>query len=757
MDVKDYYRRVTEVDIGTIARELLGERVVSESENRLECDCPRHRSQSHRSLHILLASQSWHCFGCGVGGDVLQLVEFIHSGQCTRGVSGTMPESHRAARDFLAEKVGLLPLSMTGSSAEENAKAEAARAQELRVHATLTAVASYYHERLKSAPEVLEWLQTKYGISLETIDTLMIGYAANGSWVDVGGADRPGVVSSLAARPDAFAPVDLLTCGAFRRSGQGSPRPFFRERIVFPYWSRGRVVYLIGRQTPWTPDYKWEQSKYKKLPVHDAEKHPDVAPCVRNDHLYNEDVLLRRPVRLVITEGVTDCIALMQHGFPAVSPVTVRIGAKDWPRLVKKLSGAKTVFVCQDNEMSGVGLDGALQTARLLAERGIESRLVLLPLGKKQEEARQQLVERFGLGVKVEGQDLKKRLELRSEAEVNEVKQLLAGAKIDVNEYFASGGTAEAFEALLAEARTPLQQAISELPTTGADVERDRALESILQEVAGLDPLGQDRHLKLIQARRGAKTLSMSTLRQHIKAIQKENERREREQQWQLTRGATAPAGSCRAAIEQVLFETEKTTGAQDHSRAAEAAYGWFKDHGARFFRTPQGEPFLVFEETLLWMDTSARGQHRLYESTIYKHTGIVPTTTAGRTFYAVLSDLAAQHGEIRTHLSWLHTVVAKRTVYFNLNNPENEIAKITPGGVEILTNGGNVDGIILAGSRKMLPIHYQPAADPLDPYLGILLPAAGAHRHPAGHALRGAERLGQDHGQQAGLRVRLW
>jgi hypothetical protein len=35
--------------------------------------------------------------------------------------------------------------------------------------------------------------------------------------------------------------------------------------------------------------------------------------------------------------------------------------------------------------------------------------------------------------------------------------------------------------------------------------------------------------------------------------------------------------------------------------------------------------------------------------------------------------------GQVRDHFSWLHTDVASYTVYFNLNNPEHEIAKITP------------------------------------------------------------------------------
>ena len=74
-NVKEYYRLVTGIDIGLVAREILGGRVVQESPNLLQCDCPNHKSQSHRSLHVMLDKQGWYCFGCGVGGDVLQLVE----------------------------------------------------------------------------------------------------------------------------------------------------------------------------------------------------------------------------------------------------------------------------------------------------------------------------------------------------------------------------------------------------------------------------------------------------------------------------------------------------------------------------------------------------------------------------------------------------------------------------------------------------------------------------------------------------------
>ena len=36
-----------------------------------------------------------------------------------------------------------------------------------------------YHQRLKEAPEVLQWLHSQYGITDETIENLLIGYADN--------------------------------------------------------------------------------------------------------------------------------------------------------------------------------------------------------------------------------------------------------------------------------------------------------------------------------------------------------------------------------------------------------------------------------------------------------------------------------------------------------------------------------------------------------------------------------------------------
>ncbi|MEN6521133.1 MAG: CHC2 zinc finger domain-containing protein [Armatimonadota bacterium] len=711
-NVIEYYKLITETDIGLVARELLPGRITQESEGLLQCDCPNHKSQSKRSLHIQIDKQCWFCFGCGVGGDVLQLVEFVQSGRVTAGVTGPMPDSHQQARDFLAEKAGLPPLSSYGLSPEKLAETEAERAFELRVQAALTAVARYYNERLKSSPQVLEWFTAHYGISLETIDSLLIGYADNMPFVDSAGTKHPGIVSALTSGKSPFTLRELAATGAFNPTSNDDLVPGFVNRIVFPYWSRGRVVFMIGRKTPWTPDSNWEQGKYKKLKCHDEHSRRHIAPCITNSSLYNEGCLAIGPGRVIITEGVTDCISLMERGFEAVSPVTVQIKDDDWQRILPKLAGVKTVYICQDNEVSEVGMRGALKTARHLASAGIETRLVVLPLDEKHETARLALRDRFGLDAAVGPRELAKRLSGKPPEDLKEAERLLSEAKVDVNEFFLARHSAEEFESLMARAVTPLEYSIDRIPADLPEAERNRLIDSVLREVAELSPLDQSRELRRIVERCGKSGLSVGTLKEQIKAIQREKSARIREARRQEKRVSTAPSGSCRACVEQVLLDTEAETGSPDYAMAAEAAYEWFASNGARFFRTRQSEPFMFYDDVMLWMDSSERTRRRLYSAVIYNSTGLVSTTNGGRTLMEVLANVAAIKGEVRDQFSWLHTDMANHAVYFNLNNERHEIAKITPDGVEIMKNGGNADGVILDSSEKLEPITFLPDAD---------------------------------------------
>ncbi len=189
----------------------------------------------------------------------------------------------------------------------------------------------------------------------------------------------------------------------------------------------------------------------------------------------------------------------MEHGFPAVSPVTVQIRDADWERLLPKLRGVKTVFVCQDNEVSQAGAQGAMKTARILAQHGIATRVASLPLGEKQRTARDALA--------------------KLPADAPPPDSLVADAKIDVNEYFASGATAADFEAVLAAAQSPLELAISKLPESPQSGDLARLLDPILGEVGQLDPIEQPRYLKRIQEQCGKDQVPITALRQQLKVV----------------------------------------------------------------------------------------------------------------------------------------------------------------------------------------------------------------------------------------------
>ena len=146
-------------------------------------------------------------------------------------------------------------------------------------------------------------------------------------------------------------------------------------------------------------------------------------------------------------------------------------------------------------------MQGALKTARILAGNGIATRGGgIAARARRQRAARERLA---GLPA-LEG----------AEAEA-----LIADAKIDVNEYFASGKTAADFEAILAAAQTPMESAVAALDSNTPDEDLSRLLDPIMREVGRLAPIEQERYLRLIQSRCGRSRLPVGVLRQQLKVV----------------------------------------------------------------------------------------------------------------------------------------------------------------------------------------------------------------------------------------------
>lgn len=445
-----YYRDLRDANpIADVCRELSGERITQETATTLLVDCPCHESKSKKSLVVQKDKGLWNCFGCGEGGDVLHLVEFIYTGAVTKCGSEGVTEDHRLVRGWLADRAGMPPLSKETEGFEQYAEAQA-------VFAAMTEAMTIFYERLVAPEnaEVLQWLQAKYGITRETISRLKIGYSGGpccfGEVVKRG--HDPGIVKKT---------------GLFRRIGSFASdiKSFFKNRITFPYWRHGQVEYAIGRKTPWTEENKYEQAKYKKLAVYDKEKYPYISKAVSNSVLFGEEFIGGQLDAALITEGITDAIAVQQVGFPTISPVTVRLKAEDVERVVPKLKRVGTAYIIQDNELSGVGLQGALDTAEVLEKHGILVKVGVIPLDEQQEHARSELRELLGGDVMeryVAARSQKKRGVLKDALgegteQFRRAEELVGRSKIDLCDYLRDNPSREALDALLATAVKPVE------------------------------------------------------------------------------------------------------------------------------------------------------------------------------------------------------------------------------------------------------------------------------------------------------------
>jgi len=211
-------------------------------------------------------------------------------------------------------------------------------------------------------------LWTRYGLMPDFVEVMRIGYApADGSALLLHlmdrGYSRDEIIGSGLVMPWQRTDED----GGIR-SGVSD---LFRGRIVFPYLDADlRPAYFIGRMTDATPALAGTTpAKYKKqLVTIDGPREPifgvwSVSP---GDPL-------------IITEGITDCLAVLQAGRPCISPVTTRFKREQAPEvaeLVRRSGGP--VYILNDNEESGEGGKGAANIAYNLISQALDGARVFI-------------------------------------------------------------------------------------------------------------------------------------------------------------------------------------------------------------------------------------------------------------------------------------------------------------------------------------------------------------------------------------------
>lgn len=186
--------------------------------------CPFHHEKSP-SFMVNSERQSWHCFGCGKGGDVFSFVQEIEGMEFVEALK------------YLANKAGV--------QLDNNFRSEINTSQKNRIKEINKEAARFFHNFLVKMPSsklALDYLRNR-GLKEETIEEWQIGYVP----------DQWDLLTQYLLKKG-FSVDDLFASGlTIKRddSGSNSSRGFwdrFRGRIMFPIWDiHGEVVGFTGR------------------------------------------------------------------------------------------------------------------------------------------------------------------------------------------------------------------------------------------------------------------------------------------------------------------------------------------------------------------------------------------------------------------------------------------------------------------------------------------------------------------------------
>ena len=317
--------------------------------------CPFHGEKTP-SFVVTPQRESWHCFGCGLGGDIFSFV------MQRDGV--TFPEALRT----LAQRAGV----------EIDERTQREDAHKARLRSVLDSAIAFYHAVLTASnagKPALEYLHGR-GFSDATIETYQLGWAPSG-WDQM--------TRTLATKRD-VRPEELVEVGLAspRQSGRGGVYDKFRARVLFPIRDQnGHAVGLGGRllegegpkylNSPATPLFDKSRTLY---PI-DKAKGP-----------------IRKLGQAVIVEGYTDALMAHQAGF---ENVVASLGTALTPGQVALLTRYATrIVLAYDVDAAGekaggagmsalVGLIGELQkdTSGVKLE---DVRVARLPDGKDPDE-----------------------------------------------------------------------------------------------------------------------------------------------------------------------------------------------------------------------------------------------------------------------------------------------------------------------------------------------------------------------------------
>jgi DNA primase len=301
--------------------------------------CPFHNEKSP-SFNLQPELQIYHCFGCGVGGDVVKFVQEIDK------------VSFVEALTFLAERAGIPVPRRGGSSADDERNDQLFRANEL--------AAKYFQYMLRqpAGADALRYLHER-GLTDETIDEFRIGYALPG-WTEL---------LEMAGRRD-FATPALEQAGLVVQSRKGRGHyDRFRNRVIFPIANLSNRVIAFGARALATDD----QPKYLNS--------PETPIYHKSSVLYGMSrarEAIRRDGTAIVVEGYMDVVSLAQGGVDNVVSSSGTAVTPSHAGLLGRYS-ERVVLLFDGDAAGGTAAERGVE---VLLGIEVDTRIVTLPAGQ---------------------------------------------------------------------------------------------------------------------------------------------------------------------------------------------------------------------------------------------------------------------------------------------------------------------------------------------------------------------------------------
>jgi len=304
--------------------------------------CPFHEERTP-SFSVEPTEKLYHCFGCGVGGDVIKFVEEKEGMGFAEAV------------EVLADRYGV-----ELEREQEDPRAEARRQHRRRLEQLLDRSAAFYASYFRESEEAgkaRDYLAQR-GLGEEVLRAFGVGYAPS-AWDKI----------LVRGQQAGFSVDELRAVGLAQRGRSGGEYDRFRERIMFPIRDRrGRVLGFGGRAMR-----SDQGAKYVNTAETDF--------FHKSQMLYGVDLAktaIAKAGRAVVVEGYTDVLALHQAGVEEAVGV---MGTAITPDQVAALSGmVEEVVLALDADSAGQ--EAMLRAQRVAAGRRMRLRVAAMPAGE---------------------------------------------------------------------------------------------------------------------------------------------------------------------------------------------------------------------------------------------------------------------------------------------------------------------------------------------------------------------------------------